>query len=183
VRRKKTSSGAGERVAEIVSLAGLFLPTYATMPLDYRKAYDRFNEIVRADGAGMRLSSFTKAGAAFWCVPGVDDFWLRRFAVPVPDERTQPGLAERPEEPKMQDWQGWEVLYVEHLVRYRMAGRSQQAIMEHTGRVSSEEPSFLCLVKFGGVWRLEAGRRDDDDILVRAAAQGLDPVALARGGR
>jgi hypothetical protein len=151
------------------------------MPAPYRDAYDQFNAIVRADGSGTRLSASTPAGAAFWSSPGVDDFWLRRFAISRSTDGDQPKLAGKPEEPKVQDWAGWEVLYVEWLIRYRMRPSSQQAITEHTARVSSGEMSFLCVVKFGGMWYLEAGRRDDDDILARAATGGSDPFGLVRG--
>jgi hypothetical protein len=182
VKRKKPSFDTDPRATEIGSLAIAIVPRYLTMPARSRDAYDRFNAIVRADGSGIRLSSSTKAGAAFWCSPEVDDFWLRRFAIPCATEGDQPMPAEKSGEPKVQDWPGWEVHYVEHLVRDRMLPRSQQAIMEQTARMSRGEASFLCLVKFRGIWLLEAGRRDDDDILTRAAAGGLDPFALAPGG-
>lgn len=179
MKRKKAAVDADRRVAEIASLASSILPRYVTMEAPYREAYDRFNAIVRADGNGMRLSASTKAGAAFWCIPEIDDFWLRRFSIAGPPGGEQPPLTDRPAEPKVQDWPGWEVLYVEYLVRERMLGNSQQAIMEQTARTSRGESSFLCVVKFAGRWYLEAGRRDADDILARAAVGGLDPIALA----
>jgi hypothetical protein len=181
VRRKQKSTETERLATEIGALASSILPRYVTMPARYRDAYDEFNAIVRADGSGMRLSASTEDGGAFWCSPGVDDFWLQRFAVSGLSEGDEPELAERPEEPKVQDWLGWEVLYVEWLIRHRMVPGSQRAITEHTARVARGEASFLCVVKFAGVWYLEAGRRDDDDILTRAATEGLDAFAFARG--
>ena len=151
------------------------------MAAQYRTAYDQFNAIVRADGSAIRLSASTEAGAVFWCSPSVEDFWLRRFAISRPADAQRP--VEKQPGPSVEGWLGWEVLYVEHLIRHRMLPRSQQAITEHTARLSQGEQSFLCVVKFPGVWQLEAARRDDDDILLRAAANGLDPFALARTGQ
>ena len=158
------------------------MPRYVTMAAQYRKAYDQFNAIVRADGSAIRLSASSEAGAVFWCSPSVEDFWLRRFAISRPAD-AQPSPVEKRAELSVEDWIGWEVLYVEHLIRHRMLPGSQQAITEHTARLSRGEQSFLCVVKFPEVWRLEAARRDDDDILLRAAAKGLDPFTLAPAGQ
>lgn len=180
VRRKKRSVEAERRSAEMGVLTSAIIPRYITMPAHYRDAFDQFNGLVRADAAGMRLSGATKAGVAYWCSPRIDGFWLSRFGISAPTAADEPMLAENRAAPKVQDWPGWEVLYVEHLVRDRMLEESQQAIMDQTARVSRGETTFLCLVKFAGVWYLKAARRAEDDILARAAAAGLDPFALVR---